>query len=217
MAFQLFQNLISLRMHTENETGIPLQKGGASSDTDATATLGSADDAKDFYNVVKQRLQLVSHWQEWAGAATAHFQLTDGEGKAVDRAAQEGDYFKIDIPGPGPASGDGFDWVRVETINETTSHNKEQISIQVRPVSSPGNDKKDVAHFFSGESSSCFMVTRDENKVTAGVHGRNEKPNTDTETLADKARNVAIATGAVAAFSKMQWKSLVNGLIKKEA
>jgi hypothetical protein len=48
------------------------------------------------------------------------------------------------------------------------------------------------------------------------VYGRNEKPNTDTETLSDKARNAAVAGGAITGFSKLQWKSLVNGLVKKE-
>jgi hypothetical protein len=45
------------------------------------------------------------------------------------------------------------------------------------------------------------------------VYGRNEKPNLDTEKLADKLRNAAVAAGAITAFSKLQWKSLVNGLV----
>jgi hypothetical protein len=36
-----------------------------------------------------------------------------------------------------------------------------------------------------------------------------------TETLIDKLRNATIATGAISGFSKLQWKSLVNGLVKK--
>ena len=60
------------------------------------------------------------------------------------------------------------------------------------------------------------MVKRENSKVTAAVYGRNEKPNTDVETAGDKARNAAIATGAITGFSKLQWKSLVNGLVKKE-
>jgi hypothetical protein len=60
------------------------------------------------------------------------------------------------------------------------------------------------------------MVKREHNKVTAAVYGRNEKPNTKTETVTDKARNAAIAGGAVTGFSKLQWKRLVNGLIKRE-
>lgn len=195
---------------------IPPQQEGNASDTDTTTTFDSAEEARQFYKVAKQRLIEVNNWQKWAGAATAHFQLTDAEGNDVSRTVQEGDYFKIDIPGPGSLTGDGFDWVQVEKVQETNEENGEQIAIQVRPASNPNNKRSDVAHFFSDSASSSFIVKRDEKKVTASVHGRNEKPNTKAETLADKARNAAVATGAVAAFSKLQWKSLVNGLVKHE-
>lgn len=202
--------------NTKQNPIVPSQKQGGSSDTDARTTLDSVEQAKAFFNIVKQRLLDVNHWQQRAGAATARFQLTDAQGNEVNRTVQEGDYFKIDIPGPGPVTGEGYDWVQVETIKETARADGEQIAIQVRPASNPNNDRTDVAHFFSEEASSCFIVQREGTQVTAAVHGRNEKPNTHTETLVDKARNAAVATGAVAAFSKLQWKSLVNGLVKEK-
>jgi len=203
-------------MKTPKENNIiPQQQTGNSSDTVATATFKSEQEAKQFYEVVKNRLLYVNDWQKWAGAATAAFQLTDAQGNDVNRTAIEGDHFKIDIPGPGPITGDGFDWVQVETIQEAASGNMERISMQVRPATNPNNERQDVAHFFSDDASSCFMAKREGTTVSAEVHGRNEKPNTKAETLVDKARNTAVASGAVAAFSKLQWKSLVNGLVKK--
>jgi len=202
--------------NTKKHHIIPPQQEGKASDTDAKTTFDTTAKAKDFYEVAKQRLLHVNNWQKWAGAATASFQLTDAQGKDVDRTVQEGDYFKIDIPGPGPVTGNGYDWVHVETITKSSSGDTEQVAIQVRPASNPNNERKDVAHFFSDAASSSFIVKREGTTVTAAVHGRNEKPNTNTETLVDKARNATIASGAVAAFSKLQWKSLVNGLVKKE-
>lgn len=202
--------------NTKHNSIVPAQKEGTSSDTDASTSFDNAAKAKEFYSVVKQRLLDVNNWQHWAGAATARFQLTDAQGNDVSRAVQEGDYFKIDIPGPGPVAGEGYDWVQVETIKETATGDSEQIAMKVHPASNPKNERKDVAHFFSEQASSNFIVKREGNTVTAAVHGRNEKPNTKAETLVDKARNTAVATGAVAAFSKLQWKSLVNGLVKKE-
>lgn len=202
--------------NTTQEPLIPAQQTGASSDTDATATFDSIEKAKEFYETAKQRLIQVNNWQKWAGPATAHFQLTDAAGNDVDRTVQENDHFKIDIPGPGSVTGDGFDWVQLEKIEETAAGEKEQISIQVRPATNPNNNRQDIAHFFGEEASSCFIVKRDGNTVTAAVHGRNEKPNMDAEKLVDKARNAAVATGAVAAGSKLQWKSLVNGLVRNE-
>jgi hypothetical protein len=200
---------------TENDPIIPEQNTGAQSNTAETATFDSPAQAKAFYEEVKQRLLHVNGWQGWAGAATAQFQLTDAGGIEVDRAVQQGDHFKIDIPGPGPVTGDGYDWVRVETIEEQDTPEMEEVAVQVRPATNPNNNMPDVAHFFSEEASSSFIVRREGNSVTAAVHGRNEKPNTHAEKLVDKARNAAVATGAVTAFSKLQWKSLVTGLLKR--
>ncbi len=124
--------------------------------------------------------------------------------------------FQIDIPGPGPVSGDGYDWVQIEAMEELETPEIEQLTIRVRPATSPKNEKSDVAHFFSAEATSNFLVQREGNTVTAAVLGRNEKPNTEADTIVDKARNAAVATGAVTAFSKLQWTSLVKGLIGAE-
>jgi hypothetical protein len=202
--------------NTKEEGMVPEQRTGASSDTNASVSFKSEQEAKQFYEVVKWRLLQVNNWQKWAGAATAGFQLTDAAGNEVQRTVQQGDHVKIDILGPGPVTGDGFDWVQVEQVEETASEQGEQVAIQVRPATNPNNSRSDVAHFFSEDASSCFIAKRDGNTVTAAVHGRNEKPNTHAETLVDKVRNTAVATGAVAAFSKMQWKSLVTGLIKQD-
>lgn len=134
----------------------------------------------------------------------------------MSRQAEKEDHFKIDIPGPGPVTGDGFDWVQVEAIEEKEEGEEQSITVRVRPATNPNNERKDVAHFFSDDATSCFMVKRQANTVTAAVYGRNEKPNIKAETVSDKARNVAIASGAITGFSKLQWKSLVNGLVKKE-
>jgi len=199
-----------------SEETIPEQQSGIQTNTETSVELTSNEDAKSFYQIVKQRLLEVNRWNHYAGALTADFQLTDKQGKEVNRPAENEDHFKIDIPGPGPITGDGFDWVQVEAIEEKEGGEEQSIAIRVRPATNPNNERKDVAHFFSDDATSCFMVKRQNNTVTAAVYGRNEKPNTKTETLTDKARNAAIASGAITGFSKLQWKSLVNGLVKKD-
>ena len=194
---------------------IPKQETGIESNTESTVEFSSREEAKTFYQTVKHRLLHVNDWHRFAGSLTADFQLTDKEGKEVDRAAEKSDHFKIDIPGPGPVTGEGFDWGQVEAIEEKEEENKQSIALLVRPATNPNNERRDVAHFFSGEATSCFMVKREYNTVTAAVYGRNEKPNTNAESIVDKARNTAIATGAITGFAKLQWKSLVNGLVKK--
>ena len=87
------------------------------------------------------------------------------------------------------------------------------MAIRVRPTPSPVNEKQDVAHFYTDEATSNFIVRRDGTKVTAGVYGRNEKPNTKAGKMTDKIRNAVIGTAAVKGIAKIQWQKLVNGLL----
>jgi hypothetical protein len=196
----------------KGEELIPPQKDGIQTNTESTAELETEAAAKAFFDTARDRLLSVNRWHEFAGKATADFQLTDPQGNAVNRAPRKGDFFRINIPAPGNATGDGFDWVRIEDIEEKA----DMLAIRVRPASNPQNEDPSIAHFFSGEATSSFMVRREGNKVLAGVYGRNEKPNTETESLKDKIRNAAIATGAIGGFAKLQWKSLVNGLLERD-
>jgi hypothetical protein len=202
-------------MDKQSDT-IPENQNGFQTNTETSVTFGSIEQAKHFYFVVKERLLDINHWHHWAGSGTAAFQLTDENGNEVSRHPQINDHIKIDIPGPGPRTGDGFDWVWIEDIKEISGEIEECLAIKVRPASNPKNSKDDVAHFFSNEATSSFIVRRKEKTVLAGVYGRNEKPNTEAEELIDKARNAMVATGAISGFSKLQWKMLVEGLLKKE-
>ncbi|HYE56404.1 MAG TPA: hypothetical protein VD996_16255 [Chitinophagaceae bacterium] len=194
---------------------IPPQEEGTETNTEQSKELDTPAQAKEFYLLVKQRLLNVNDWEKLCGAGSADFTLTDQQGTEADRAAQQHDHFRIDIPGPGTVTGQGYDWVRIESIEEVSSQedDTECITIRVRPATNPKGGGDDVAHFFTDDATSNFMVCRRGRTVTAGVYGRNEKPNTDAEKAVDKARNTMVALSAIAGISKLQWKSLVNGLI----
>lgn len=197
----------------EKENLTPPQETGAQSNTEASRSFSSTEEASDFFETVKDRLLHVNSWHGLAGSLSAAFQLTDSNGLEVDRPAQVGDHFKIDIPAPGIQTGDGHDWVQIEAIEEKGEGAEEALLIRVRPASAPTNDNPDVAHFFAEDASSSFVVKREGATVTAAVYGRNEKPNTDAEKLVDKARNLAVAAGAITGAAKLQWKGLVEGLV----
>ncbi|MBO9684742.1 MAG: hypothetical protein J7502_19080, partial [Flavisolibacter sp.] len=163
------------------EEVIPEHNKGIQTNTESSIELPTEKEAKDFYKIVRERLLHVNEWHQYAGSATADFQLTDDKGNPVERVPQKGDHFKIKIPGPGTVAGEGNDWVQIEEIEE----DEDCIGIRVRPASNPTNEQKDVAHFFDEESTSSFLIKREVKKVTAGVYGRNEKPNTNTETVID--------------------------------
>jgi hypothetical protein len=193
---------------------IPVQQTGGESNTEAEVLLSNEQEAKLFFEVACQRLVSINDWHQLAGPGTAAFFLCDAQGYEVQREPKVGDHFKIDIPGPGTVTGDGFDWVRIEAIEKVENPDEESVLIRVRPATNPQNERHDTAHFFTEEATSNFVVRRQGLVVKAEVHGRNEKPNVKAETIVDKTRNAAVATGAITAFSKLQWKSLVNGLVK---
>lgn len=198
---------------TEPEKTIPQQEEGVEVNVEERVELSSEEEAKTFFAVAKDRLLQINKWKEWAGTLSADFQLTNEQGQEIDTFPRKGNYFRINIPAPGIVTGEGFDWVQIEEVKEEAENDCEYAAIRVRPAPSPVNEKQDVAHFYTDEATSNFIVRRDGNKITAGVYGRNEKPNVKADTIIDKLRNAVVGTGAVSGFSKLQWKALVSGLL----
>ncbi|HSB93354.1 MAG TPA: hypothetical protein VLC28_09565 [Flavitalea sp.] len=199
------------------ESQVPDQHTGAETNTAYSYDAKNIEQAIAKFDLVKQRLLDINHWQDYAGTATASFELTDERGKPTNDKVREGFYFKIDIPGPGSKAGRGYDWVRVEYVAEEghESSDSQSMMIRVRPSDNPTTNEDDTAHFYSSEATSNFIVKREGNKITAAVHGRNEKPNTETERVLDKTRNAAVGATAAAGISTIQWNLLVKGLIRE--
>src|SRR5438128_9601431 len=104
-------------MDTANGGIVPEQKEGSKSDNEHTIVCNNREEASQLFAATRDRLLDVNKWETYCnGLLTADFKLCDPAGNEVERLAQERDYFKIDIPGPGPVDGDGFDWVQIENI-----------------------------------------------------------------------------------------------------
>jgi protein involved in polysaccharide export with SLBB domain len=192
---------------------VPDNETGAGSDIEHSVQKENERSARQLFQLAKQRLMDVNHWHQLSGPASATFTLTDAAGNEVDRPVQSGDHLKIDIPGPGSLTGEGYDWVQVEAVEAEEKSGQDFLSIRVRPTPNPQNNNEDVAHFFTGDASSTFSVLRKGNMVIAGVYGRNEKPNLNAKTMVDKLRNAVVGVTAIAGLNKPQWKSLVLGLL----
>lgn len=202
-------------MKEKNQSGvIPEHYTGKIIDTDHVADFDSVEQARAFFEVAKDRLLNVNSWHELAGVGTSDFQVVNPTGKEVSRPVQQGDYFKIDIPGPGSVTGEGYDWVRVEEVTSVSEAGMESVGIRVRPCANPLTDDPEVAHFYSEESTSNFTVTREGTRITAGIYDRNTKLNKEGN-LVDKARQLVVGLSALTAFSKFQWHQLAVGLLKR--
>jgi hypothetical protein len=152
-------------------------------------------------------MQNPSIWHELAGWASASFILLDAAAEAVKRLAAQGDYLRIDLPDPGPGEGGGYDWVKVEKMEEyiDSSDEREWTGMKVRPCGSPTSSSAGTAHFFTSDASSTYIIERNGVKVTAFYHGRNEVPNTSTGKWTENVRNSLVAAGAVIGLSEAQW------------
>lgn len=204
-------------MKEKNYTGIvPDQQTGKAIDAESSVKLNNLEEAKAFFNVVKFRLQDVNNWHKFAGNISAVFKLVNKDGVEVQRNAQKGDYFKIDIPGPGSVSGDGYDWVQIEEVESTSTPDVESFAFRVRPAQNPQKNNGDIAHFYSPESTSSFTVTREKNKVTAAIYDRNTRQNKEADSITGKVRDAVVGTAGTIAFSKIQWQILIDGLLSRE-
>lgn len=202
-------------MENQNEI-IPKQQKGIATDIKESITSSSLEEAIQVYNLAVNRLKDVNHWHLLTKHTGTKFTLRDKNGNEAKRLVALGDYFQINIPFPGLSSGKGYDWVQViEIKEENNAHENEQTySMLVKPVSPPFEEE--TAHFFDSDASSTFSIIRKGTKITALVHGRNEKPNTLVETLSGKIRNLIVAAGSFLGFSYFQWKSLVKGLLSDD-
>ncbi len=127
--------------------------------------------------------------------------MTNGQGKLKNENPVEGDYIRIGLPAPGPAEGDGYDWVKIEKIESVSDVDRdvESLAMKLRPSDSPYDEKTTVAHFYSDEATNSLIIKRIGKNVTASFHGRNEIPNVNqTDGLLDKARNLIVAVSAMA-------------------
>ena len=196
---------------------IPDQHKGAQKDFEHRITYTSLASAKAAFDKAKYRLLEINKWHEYGGLLSADFTLTDENGNKTERLAAIGDFIKIDIPGPSHPDGQ-HDWVRVEDIQyEMPDGKNELLSLKLQPSHAPNEERKEKpVHFFEEDSSSSFILKREDHDVVISYHGRNEVTNSHTDEPIENARNWLIGLSAMLGFSDLQWKSLIRGIINNE-
>lgn len=195
---------------------IPEQYEGKQLDLNAGRDFSDEQAAKNFYLLVKRRLLRAFEWYDIAEIPAATFTLSDPHGAEILREMRVGDVIRIDIPGPGSPKGDGYDWVKVDKIDEDHEEHGDLFSITLRPTSNPTETDEEVAHFFTNLATSTLLVRRVGTHVEVEYHGRNELINDQSESITDQLRNAVVGFAAKMGFSFSQWKSLIEGMIKDD-
>jgi len=201
----------------QQDEATPENEKGKFVDKEEFVVENSEEEAIVTYNRACARLLNPPIWEQLTPGLNASFAISvPGEDK-VERLLQTGDYMSIDIPGPGSAAGEGYDWVKVETIEENTVPNvSDSMAVRLRACTNPNTPDADIAHFFDENATSTFVVKRNGTTVTFSYHGRNEVPNTSNVKVLDKLRNAVVALGAEAGLSALFWKALAKGMLQKE-
>lgn len=194
--------------------GVPFHLKGAYHDTESTKEFSSPELALQNFEILKDRFFSINRWKEFCGDWSADFKLFDASGTYVDRMPKQGDFIRIDIPGSGDFAAKGFDWVEIVKIDDNPyQENADRYLMICRPCGIPNSKNSHIAHFFSRKSSSSFLIKRNKNFLKVGVYGRNEIPNFSKTDFLGKIRNFIIFIAGSLRLTKIQWKSLTDGLI----
>ncbi|PWS33838.1 hypothetical protein [Pedobacter paludis] len=194
---------------------IPKQINGKQTDIEESHDFETEQQAQDFYELAKSRLLDISNWHSISKIEASAFCLIDQQNNPVDRLPMVDDFIRIDVPGLGNQAGQGFDWVRIEHLEEYIEEDQQEaiFIMRARPCKAPSTAEDETTHFFKSEATSNFVIRKKNLQVSGEVHGRNELANTESSHLIDKARNLAVATGSFLGFSFVQWNLLVKGIM----
>ena len=206
-------------MQSKFDSLIPEQIKGKKTELDHAEILPSEEAAIKCFERAHKRLLNPAVWHQLAGIFSAEFYpITEQTHEALHRLAKVNDYLKIDIPGPGPTLGEGYDWVKVAQIEYYSEPptGTEGVGMKLVPCEDPIKNSNEVAHFFTSEASSTFIIKRKGNQVTSYYYGRNETPNVHTSSTADNIRNAIVSSGALASLSEAQWLALIKGFLQPE-
>lgn len=191
---------------------IPNQQTGKSLDCFRSIQMPNEAEANTFFDRAKAELLDVNNWHEVTGTPSAVFEIIAGPGAKETRPVQPNDHIRIDIPGPGLPSANGYDWVRVEDIVEGEEKDHRSVALTLRPASDPTQDNDDTAHFFKQMATSTLLIEQSKANILISYAGRNEVINTSNSSTLDNLRNFMVGIAAKMGASFPQWRALINGL-----
>ena len=157
----------------------------------------------------KQRLFDVNAWTNIPALVNSAFILFTADGRPLKEKArvEEGDFIKIDLPGPLP-----FYWVKVNEVSE----GEQEAQFTVQPTYDPtDNDDKTVTdHFFQDRARSIFRVELRGREIHGMEIGINEAINNQKQEAGEKGLiNTLVSEGGWAGFQGYQWKNLTDYLV----
>jgi hypothetical protein len=69
---------------------------------------------------------------------------------------------------------------------------------------------------FPGNRQAALLLQEKKNKINAAIYNRNTKPNKEAGPIVYKMHDMVVVTSGIPGFSKIQWKKLTDGLLKRK-
>lgn len=194
---------------------IPKQIKGDSHDVVSMKCLDTVDSAEHNYEMVVERLQAVNDWHSYSNKFKGKFKLINPKTEQQSSKLEIGMLIRIEIPGPGTVSGNGYDWTEIVDIQTNTKNDATPFfAMTIKPCSPPNADEKVIAHFFKENASNTFIIRRIGDCIYAEVHGRNETINISDVPLLDSIRNIGINMGSKIGLGGLNWLALTEALLE---
>ena len=196
---------------------IPDQVKGKENNIETSKVFDTQYESVAAYQRAYERMHDPLHWHVLTRVVVARFLMPENRSLNKTPLISTGNFFRIEIPGPGPANGDGYDWVKVDNVIEDNDPGNcsSFFGMTFRACSNPERNTKATAHFFQSLATSTFIIQRHYLSVSASYHGRNEIPNTHTNSTMGNIRNAFVSLGAAAGLSDTVWSILVKSLLEE--
>jgi len=154
------------------------------------------------FKQASERLLNVTKWHTLPCSLLSELRLTDEAGNNIERHVRENDYFVFNS-----LDGGVEEWVKVETLQFVNNQidSSESVVMCARPSQKPIDELDVCASPVS--PANTFRVFRKGLNVTVAVHGDNEHQE------ASGSGSIKSALGAIPGVARVQWRSLVNGIL----
>ncbi|OCK50169.1 hypothetical protein BA768_05955 [Chryseobacterium sp. CBo1] len=194
-------------MKPKKVPGIPSQVRGGFQDTESIKRFSSSEEVDFKFDILKDRFFEINNWNNYSQGCISKFELCDNTGESVRRSPKIGDYIKILLTKINNPEIEDYHWVQIDMIDKS---NPNRIMLQCRPSKLPGNEfAGKTIHFHSAASTSTFVISKGNDYIKMAIYERNQQPNKNTS-FANSIKNIV---SSVIGTSKIQWKSLADGLI----
>lgn len=193
---------------------LPVNKIGSENNAATSLTFETETEASNRFRILTQNLLKINDWSVNAGKNPTEFFIYNKNFQEKQLLAEEGNLVKIKIPAPENKLGEGFDWVivrKIEVINQT---DLEALLLQMKPHQCPENADKGIAHFYTDDATSTFVLAKKNKTIQFSIHGRNEIPNTEKVGFINSLRNFFVASGGIFGGSKLQWQNFSEEFVK---